>query len=215
MSERGIGGRTEDDADGRVFAFVGPVFAGVAEVEVHLPGVRVIQRAELEVDDDETAQAAMEEDEIHAIPSATHTQAALASDKGEVAAEFEQEGFKMSNEGVFEIALRVFVFQIQKLEHQRIAHGLIDGESVAGLRLRAFAEHRSLVFGKECALIKEAADLPVELSHAPTAAQGFLLVEAAGFFVLHREEFHIVRPRERETSGESAEERERVGWISV
>jgi len=32
--EGGVGGGAEDDADGRVFAFVGPVLAGVAEVEV-------------------------------------------------------------------------------------------------------------------------------------------------------------------------------------
>jgi hypothetical protein len=33
-----------------------------------LAGVGVVEGAELEVDDDEAAQAAVEEDEVHAIP---------------------------------------------------------------------------------------------------------------------------------------------------
>ena len=65
--EGGVGGGAEDDDDGRVFAGVRPVFAGVAEVEVHLAGVGVGEGAELEVEDDEAAQAAVEEDEVHAI----------------------------------------------------------------------------------------------------------------------------------------------------
>ena len=51
--EGGVGAGAEDEADGRVFVGVRPVFAGVVEVEVHLAGVGVGEGAELEVEDDE------------------------------------------------------------------------------------------------------------------------------------------------------------------
>ena len=184
---------------------VRPVFAGVVEVEVHLAGVGVGEGAELEVEDDEAAQAAVEEDEVHAIPHAADAQAALASDEGEVAAEFEQEGFEMAHEGVFEIGLGVFVLEVEEFEHERVAQGFIHSERVAGPGLRAFAEHGGFVAREEGALVKERADLPVELAHAPAAAQGFLLVETAGGFVLHGEELDVVRPREGEAGGEGLE----------
>jgi hypothetical protein len=89
----------------------------------------------VKIHDDEAAQAAVEEEQVHAIPLVINAEAALASDEGEV----------------------------------------------AGPGLRAFAEHGGFVFGKQGAFVEEAADLPVELAHAPAAAQGFLFVKAAGF----------------------------------
>ena len=53
MGEGSVGGGAEDDADGRVFALVSPVLAGVVAAEEHLAGVGVGVGAELEVDDDE------------------------------------------------------------------------------------------------------------------------------------------------------------------
>ena len=105
-----------DDADGRGFAIVGPVLAGVAEVEVHLADVSVGVGAEFQIDDDEAAQAAVEEDEVHAIPCAADAQAALASDEGEIAAKFEQEGFEVAHEGVFEVGLGVFVVEVEEFD---------------------------------------------------------------------------------------------------
>jgi len=209
--EGGVGGGAEDDADGRIFAFLRPVLAGVAEVEVHLAGIGVVEGAEIEVNDDEAAQVAVEEDEVHAIPLAAHTEAALASDEGEVAAEFEQEGFEVADEGVFEVGLGVFVAEVEELEHERVAHGFVHAVGVAGLRLRAFAEHGGFVFGKQGALVEEGADLPVELAHTPAAAQGFVFIEVAGVFVLHGEELHVVRPRKRKAGGEGAEEFNPIG----
>jgi hypothetical protein len=171
-----------------------------------LTGVGVVEGAELEVYDDEAAQAAVEEDEVHAIPRAADAEAALASDEGEVAAEFEQEGFEVADEGVFEVGFGVFVAEVEEFEHERVAQGFIGAEGVAGLGLRAFAEHGGFVSGKQGALVKEGADLAVELADAPPATQGFVFVEAAGIFVLHGEELDVVRPREREAGGEGAEE---------
>ncbi len=177
---------------------------------MHLAGVGVREGAELEVYDDEAAQAAVEKDEVHAIPHSSDAQAALASDEGEVATEFEQEGFEVADEGVFEVGLGVFVAEVEELQHERVAHGFVGGEVVAGLRLRAFAEHGGLVFGKQGALVEQAADLPVELADAPAAAEGFVFVETAGAFVLHGDELHVVRPREREAGGEGVKKAQRV-----
>jgi hypothetical protein len=57
----------EDDADGWVLAGVGPVFAGVVEVEVHLAGVGVGELAELQVDNDQAAELAVEEVQVDGI----------------------------------------------------------------------------------------------------------------------------------------------------
>ena len=164
---------------------VRPVFAGVVEVEVHLAGVGVGEGAELEVEDDEAAQAAVEKDEVHAIPHAADAQAALASDEGEVAAEFEQEGFEVAHEGVFEVGLGVFVLEVEEFEHERVADGFLDGERVGGPGLRAFAEHGGFVAREQRALVEKGADLPVELADAPAAAQGFVFVKTPGGFVLY------------------------------
>jgi hypothetical protein len=97
----------EDEADGGGFAGARPVFAGVVQIEVHLAGVGVGEWFGLEVNHQQAAQGAVKEQEVHAIPLAADAQAALASDEGEVAAEFEQEGFEVADEGVFEFSLGV------------------------------------------------------------------------------------------------------------
>ncbi len=58
----------EDDADRRVFALVVPVFPGVVQIKVHLPGVGVGELAELQVDDDQAAEFAVEEQEVDPVP---------------------------------------------------------------------------------------------------------------------------------------------------
>ena len=45
----------KDQADGRVFAGFGPVFAGVVEVEMHLAGVGVAELANLQVGQEQAA----------------------------------------------------------------------------------------------------------------------------------------------------------------
>ncbi len=54
-----------------------------------LPRVRVGEPPELQIDDDEAAETPVEEEEIDAVPH--DTEAALATDEGEVAAELEEE----------------------------------------------------------------------------------------------------------------------------
>src|SRR5437899_778669 len=90
--------RAEDQADGRVLARLHPVIAGIVEVEVHLAGIGVGELADLEVDDDQAPEPAVEEEEVDPVPLVTDAQAALAADEGELAAEFQQEGLEMVDE---------------------------------------------------------------------------------------------------------------------
>ena len=80
------------------------MLSGVIEVEVHLPGIGMSEFAELQVDHHQTPQLAMEEEQIDAIPFIADAQASLPSDEREIAAEFQQEGFELLDQGFFEIA---------------------------------------------------------------------------------------------------------------
>jgi hypothetical protein len=85
----------EDDADGRVVAF--GVFLGgeVAEVEIHLPDVVVLDFLELQIDEDEASQDAVVKDEIDAVVGVVDRHAVLAADEGEAFAEFQKKGLEV------------------------------------------------------------------------------------------------------------------------
>jgi hypothetical protein len=80
----------QDDADRWILALVGPVLAGVVDVQVHLAGVGVGELAELEVDDDQAAELAVEK--IEPIPLVADAEPFLPADKREVAAQFSRRG---------------------------------------------------------------------------------------------------------------------------
>src|SRR5262249_48951049 len=60
--------RAKDEAHRWVLAGRRPVLTGVVEVKVHLPGVRVRELVELEIDDDEAPKPPVEKEEVHAVP---------------------------------------------------------------------------------------------------------------------------------------------------
>jgi hypothetical protein len=60
----------------------------IVEIHVHLASIAVSESAALEIDDDEAPQLAMKEQQIDPIPFIADAEAALASDKSEIAAEF-------------------------------------------------------------------------------------------------------------------------------
>ena len=88
----------ENQAYGRVLALTGLVVGGVVQVDMLLPGVGVGEAAELEIDQHYATQAAVVEDLIHPVPLVPNTQALLAPDEAEVAAEFQQEGLPVADE---------------------------------------------------------------------------------------------------------------------
>lgn len=93
----------EDQAYGRVFAGFGPVLAGVVEVEMHLAGVGVAELANLQVGQEQAPQAAMEENKIDAKPIVIEAKPPLATDKGEIVAQFQQKIGEMPDERLLQI----------------------------------------------------------------------------------------------------------------
>jgi len=67
------------------------MLAGVVQVEVHLPSIGVAEFADLEVDDHQTLELAMEKQQVNAEPVVVDAQAALTADEGEVVAQFQEE----------------------------------------------------------------------------------------------------------------------------
>src|SRR6266581_2763910 len=118
------------------------MFARVIQIKMHLPRIGVRELANLQINDDKASQFAVKEEKIDAIPFAADSQSAFATDEGKVAAQLEQEVLKVPQERLFKVGLRVFVFQAEKFENERVAHLFIGGESPA----RAAAPLRSMAF---------------------------------------------------------------------
>src|SRR5579883_3203191 len=95
------------------------------------------------VNDEKASQSPMEEHQVNAKPFMADPQSLLPSDKRKFVAEFQQEGFKMSDERIFQFVLGVFVFETKKFEQQRIANFFISGDGIIGFRLFALQQHRS------------------------------------------------------------------------
>lgn len=162
--------------------------------------------AEFQIQDDEAAQAAMVEQQVHAIPFVVKAQPALAADEGEVVAEFEQEGFELANEAVLQVGLGVFVAQAKEFEDERVADFLVGADGVAGLGLSAFGEHGGLVAREGGAFVELAVHLPLELAHGPAAAQGFGMIKRKRLGrPAAADEQNIMRPRQRKRAGEVGE----------
>jgi hypothetical protein len=71
--------RAEDESNRRIFSRLHPMFAGIIEIEVHLPGIGVAELAYLEVDDDQTPQATVKEEEIDTEPGVIETKPLLSA----------------------------------------------------------------------------------------------------------------------------------------
>jgi hypothetical protein len=91
--------------DGRVFTGTRPMLARVIQVHVHLAGIGVRELSALEIDDNEAAELAMEEEQINPIPFVANAEAALTPDKSEIAAEFQKETLQVQDERFFDVGL--------------------------------------------------------------------------------------------------------------
>ena len=81
----------QEQADGRIIAGGRDLGFPVIEVEVHLSGVAVLERTDLQVDQQVAAQNAVEEDEIEVVMFVADGDALLAGLEAEAGAEFEEE----------------------------------------------------------------------------------------------------------------------------
>jgi len=73
---------------------------------MHLAGIGVGELADLEVDDDQATEPAVEAEEVDSIPLVTDAQAALAADEGELAAQLEEEGLEVVDERLLQVVAR-------------------------------------------------------------------------------------------------------------
>ena len=128
LSNRVIFLGAQDQANRRILVRLRPMFPSVIEIKMHLTRISMRELADLQINDYKAPQFAVKEKKIDAIPFAADAQPALATDEGKVAAELEQELLKVPQERFFKVALRIFVFQPEEFENERIAHFIIGGD---------------------------------------------------------------------------------------
>lgn len=74
----------------------------IVEVQVHLACVSVAELADFQINDEQTPQTPMEENEINPESCVVQTQTALADKEGGVIAKFQEEVREMLDESFFE-----------------------------------------------------------------------------------------------------------------
>jgi hypothetical protein len=112
---------------------------------MHLSGIGMRELAYLQINNDKAPQFALKEKQINPVPFATNPQPPLATYKGKIAAELEQEVLKVPQERFFKVGLGVFIFQSKEFENERVAHLFIasaetesSAEATVPLRSMAF-----------------------------------------------------------------------------
>jgi hypothetical protein len=95
---------------------------------MHLARIGMRELANLQINDHKASQFAVKEKKIDAIPFPADSQPALATDERKVAAELEQKVLKVPQERFFKVGLRVFVFQPEEFENERVAHLFVGGD---------------------------------------------------------------------------------------
>lgn len=102
---RGIGAGAQDQANWRIFARQSPMLARVIAVHMHLAHLGMIKFGELQVDDNETTQAAMKKEKVHPKPALANAKPTLAAYKRKVATELKQKIFEPMDQRVFQFQL--------------------------------------------------------------------------------------------------------------
>jgi hypothetical protein len=122
----------------------------------------------------------------------------LPAHEREITAELEEERLELGDEGALEVGLGVLVAKVEELEDVRLFDLLLGGHDVIRSRQLPLAEHRRLVPRQRRAFVELTVDLAIELPDGPATAKGLRFVEATAFEAPHRQEPHVVRPRELE-----------------
>ncbi len=71
----------------------------------------------------------------------------MAADEGEIVAQLQQEGFQVTDQRLFEVALRILVLEVEEFQNERVFDLLLGPDAAFGPGLLAFGEHRRLVAG--------------------------------------------------------------------
>ena len=111
----------------------------------------------------------------------------------------------MANERLFQVALGVFVLEVEELQDEGVLDLFAGKRHVLGTLFLAACQHGGPVLGESRALVELGADLPVELADRPPAPQRLGFVELAGALVLDGQQPHVGRPGQREGRQKVAE----------
>src|SRR5665213_924186 len=112
---------------------------------MHLPGIRVREFSDLQINDHQTTEPTVKEEQVNAIPFMADTKPFLPSDKREVTAKFHQKILKSADESFLKIALGVFIFQTQEFEDVGIFDCLFGRYDILRLLFCAALKHGCLV----------------------------------------------------------------------
>lgn len=130
------------------------MLAGIVQIKVHLSGIGVAELADLEVDDQQGFEPAVEKQQVDSELGVVQLQTALAADEGEVVAEFQQEIGQMLDQRLFEIGFGVFVLEVEKLQDERVLDGLLGRDDIARFGVLGFPEQGSLVARQRDAFVE-------------------------------------------------------------
>lgn len=184
----------EDDTDGRVVAFA--VFLGgeVAEVEIHLADVVVLDFLELQIDEDEASQDAVVKDEIDAVVGVIDRHAVLAADEGEAFAQFQKKGLEV----VAELRLQIGLVQGVGFGDFEEFKDIGIAQEVAGLfhslALAGELEDLALVLPGSESQKEGGFLLALKFWNRPAFFDGLLFVKSPFQAVIDSEQLDIVRP---------------------
>src|ERR1044071_9131769 len=101
---------------------MGPIFASIIQIQIHLTSICVCKFPELQVHDDQALKPAMKENQINPVPLRSDAQSLLSGHECEIIPQLQQKLFEALDKGIFELRLRVFVLQIQELENEWISY---------------------------------------------------------------------------------------------
>ena len=125
MRDGGVFFRTEDQTHRWLLMWMRPMLTRVVEIQVHLAGIRMREFSQFQVHHDEALQFAVEENQIDPIPFCSDAQALLARNEGEIVAQLKQELLEAQDQRVFDVRLRVLIFQIQEFKNEWISQLLV------------------------------------------------------------------------------------------
>lgn len=103
------------------------MFAGIVKIHMHLPCVGIGELTKLEVNDDQTTQPTVKEEQIDSELLLPNPQPVLVTYESKVAAQLQKEALNVPNKGFFQIVLGILVFEIQKFKHKRVFQFFFGG----------------------------------------------------------------------------------------
>src|SRR2546423_1615941 len=120
MSDGSVVLRAENQPNGGVLVWVRPMFAGIVQIKVHLPGIGVSEFSKLQLYDDKSFESPMKEKQIDPIPFRSDPKALLSGYESKVISQLHKELFQFADKRLFEFGFRVFVLEPEEFEHERI-----------------------------------------------------------------------------------------------